>query len=158
MGLPWGLVVKNLPSMQETWVQSLDREDPLEEEIAIHSSILAWKIAWTEEPCGYSPWGQKGSDKTERVSVSTSIPLYKCHTFFIHSSADGHLSCFHVLAIVNSAAMNIGMHVSFWIIVLSSYIPRSGIAVSYGNSIFSFLRNFILFSVVAAPIYIPIIV
>ena len=42
--------VKNPPAMQETWVQSLGREDPLEKEMATHSSILAWKIAWTEEP------------------------------------------------------------------------------------------------------------
>ena len=44
--------VKNLPAVQETWVQSLDREDPLEKEMAIHSSILAWKIPLTEEPDG----------------------------------------------------------------------------------------------------------
>ena len=58
------------------------------------------------------------------------------HTFFIHSSVDGRLGCFHVLAIVNSAAMNIGVHVSFWIIVLSGYMPGSEIAGSYGNSAF----------------------
>ena len=63
------------------------------------------------------------------------------HVFFIHSSVDGHLGCFHVLAIVNSAAMNIGMHVSFHIMVFSGYMARSGIAGSYGNSIFNFLRN-----------------
>ena len=47
-----GHSVKNLPAMQETWVQFLSWEDPLEKEMAIHSSILAWKISWTEEPGG----------------------------------------------------------------------------------------------------------
>ena len=60
------------------------------------------------------------------------------HIFFIHSSVDGHLGYFHVLAIVNSAAMNIRVHVSFWIMVFSGYMPSSGIAGSHGNSIFSF--------------------
>ena len=45
-------MVKNLPAMQETWVQSLGREDPLEKEMATHSSILAWRILWTEESDG----------------------------------------------------------------------------------------------------------
>ena len=71
----------------------------------------------------------------------SSIPLYIYYIFFIHSFVDGHLGCSHVLAIVNSAAMNIGVHVSLRIIVLSGYIPRSGISESYGNSIFRFLRN-----------------
>ena len=63
------------------------------------------------------------------------------HNFFIHSSVDRHLGCFHVLAIVKSAAMNSGMHVSFSILVSSGYKPRSDIAGSYGGFIPSFLRN-----------------
>ena len=63
------------------------------------------------------------------------------HSFLIHPSADGHLGCFHVLAIINSAAMNIGVHVSLSDLVSSVYMPRSGIAGSYGSSISSFLRN-----------------
>ena len=63
------------------------------------------------------------------------------HSFFIHSSVDGHLGCFHVLAVVNSAAMNTGVHVSFSILVSLGYKPKSGIAGSYGGFIPSFLRN-----------------
>ena len=56
--------VKNLLARQETWVRSLGKEDPLEKEMATHSGILAWRIPWTEEPGGYSLWGQKESDTT----------------------------------------------------------------------------------------------
>ena len=54
---------KNLPAMQETWLRSLGREYPLEKGMATHSSILAWRIPWTEEPGGL--WGRKESDTTE---------------------------------------------------------------------------------------------
>ena len=63
------------------------------------------------------------------------------HSFLFHLSADGHLGYFHVLAIINSAAMNTGMHVSLSDLVSSVCMPRSGIAGSYGSSISSFLRN-----------------
>ena len=62
--------------------------------------------------------------------------MYK--NFFIHSSIDAHLGCFHVLAVVNSAAVNIGVHVSLSIMVFSGYMPSSGIAGSYH----SFIPNF----------------
>ena len=52
--------------MQESWVQSLGGEDPLQKGIATHSSILAWRIPWTEEPGGCSPWGHKESDTIEQ--------------------------------------------------------------------------------------------
>ena len=57
--------------------------------------------------------------------------VYMYHGFLIHSSADGHLGCFHVLAIINSAAMNIGVHVSLSDLVSSVYMSRSGIAGSF---------------------------
>ena len=67
--------------------------------------------------------------------------VYMYHSFLIHSSADGHLGCFHVLAMINSAVMNIGVHVSLSDLVSLVCMPRSGIAGSYGSSISSFLRN-----------------
>ena len=60
-GFPGSPVVKNLPSKQETQVQSLNQEDPLEEEMAAHPSILAWRIPWTKEPDGLQPTGSQKS-------------------------------------------------------------------------------------------------
>ena len=67
--------VKNTPviqEIQETWVQCLGQDDPLEEEMATHSNIFAWEIPLTEEPVGYSPWGLKESDTTEQVNIKAS--------------------------------------------------------------------------------------
>ena len=60
-------MVKHLPAIWKTWVQSLGREDPLEKEMATRSSSLAWKIPWTEEPGRLHPWGCKESDTTEQL-------------------------------------------------------------------------------------------
>ena len=68
------------------------------------------------------------------------------HIIFIYSSVDGHLGGFHVLAIVNSAAMNIGVHVTFQAMFFSGYMPSSGIVVSYGTFKFSFLSDCVLHS------------
>ena len=70
-------MVKNLPAMQEMWIQSLGWEDPLEKAMATHSSILAWRIPRTEEPGRYSPWGHKESDTTEwLLSLDADITLF----------------------------------------------------------------------------------
>ena len=64
--------------MQETWVRFLSQEDPLEKEMAIHSSIFAWKIPWTEEPGGgYIPWGRREWDMTEHHWLAVHLlPSY----------------------------------------------------------------------------------
>ena len=81
--------MKKLPAMPETWVQSLGREDPLVKEKAIHSSILAWRIPWTEESGRLQSTGCKESDTNERLSLLLFTYTYKInaafkrYTFFI---------------------------------------------------------------------------
>ena len=67
-----GSMVKNLPAMQAMQVQSLGQEDPLEKEMATHSSILAWEILWTEEPGGLQSMGKQKSDTTECLENNSS--------------------------------------------------------------------------------------
>ena len=73
--------VKNLPAMRETWVQSLGREDPLEKRMAMHSSILAWRIPWTEEPgrlhsIGFQRVGHNWVTNTHRGYLSV-LSMFK---------------------------------------------------------------------------------
>ena len=77
-------MVKSLPAMQETQVSSLDLEDFLEKEMATHSSILAWRIPWTE--CLVSPrlWGQKESDMTEQLTATNAV-FISFTIFFINT-------------------------------------------------------------------------
>ena len=68
-------MVKNLPATQETQVQSLGWEGPLEKALATHSRILAWRIPWTEEPGGLLSWGRKESDTIEQLTP-LGLPMW----------------------------------------------------------------------------------
>ena len=76
--------MKNLPAMQETYAQFLGQEEPLEKEMFTHSSILAWRISWSEEPGGLQSMGRKESDVTERLTHDV--------TLVEHGILDGKLS------------------------------------------------------------------
>ena len=71
------------PAVRETHVQSLDREDPLEEDMATHSSILAWGIPWTEEPGGLQSLGLQRVDRATNTSISTKFMCIDIHTAYI---------------------------------------------------------------------------
>ena len=81
-------MVKNVPAMWETSVQSLGREDPLEKGMATHSSILAWRMPWTEEPGRLSPWNHKELDIGERLTLSLfSLLLLRTEKVFVLPSS-----------------------------------------------------------------------
>ena len=92
--------------------------------------FLPRESLWTEEPGRATVRGGcKKSDMIEHLSTQSTH-----HIFFIHSSVNGHLFRFRVLAIVNSAAMNIRVHIFIWVMFSSIYMPKKGIAGSYGSS------------------------
>ena len=97
-GFPGGQMVKNLPSVWETWVRSLDWEDPLEEDMATHSSILAKRMP-TDRGAWQTPWGCKDLDTTEQLSILG----YEFETFLLELlllyPADFGLFCFHFLCL-----------------------------------------------------------
>ena len=76
-GFPVAQTVKNLPAMQETWVQSLDQEDPLEKGLATHSSILVWRIPWTQESGGLQSMDRVAKSQTQWTD-------YHFHFLFLH--------------------------------------------------------------------------
>ena len=114
-----------------------------------HIYVLIYDICFSLSDLLHSVWQSLVPSMSQQMTQFHSflwlsnIPLCICTTssLSICLSMGMSIGCFHDLAIVNSAAVNVGVHVSFWIMVFSGYMPSSVIAGSYGNSIFSFLRN-----------------
>ena len=94
-------MVKRLPAIWETWVWSLGWKDPLEKEMATHSSTLAWKIPWMEEPVGHSPWGHKELDTTEQLhfpSLFIQLLSYSWKWSAKYNKSYGHIFIKHLNA------------------------------------------------------------
>ena len=129
---PWGSVVKNPPAVQEieeTWVWSRGREDPWQP-----TPAFLWEYVLTQEPDGLQSTESRrvGHDRRDWDARACMCILHLlCPSFVI-----GCFGCFPVLVIVSSVAVNIRMRISFWIILFSRYMPRSGIAGSYGSFTF----------------------
>ena len=98
-------LVKDLPAVWKTRVQSLGQEDPLGKGMATHSSILAWRIPWTESLVGYSPWGHKELDMTEQLNSITAISKkYALNSYWInlHSPCQYKSLCFQPKPVLTS--------------------------------------------------------
>ena len=125
-------MVKNLPETQETQVHSLGQEDPLAEGMATQSSILAWRIPWTEKPGRLQSIICKELDRTKATEHTY---IYIEYILFMHSSVDGHLSGF-CLGYYSITTVTLGIHVSFGIKAFSLYISLYDCS-SHGSSVFS---------------------
>ena len=130
------LILGKIESKKRRWRQRMKWLDGITNSIDMNLSKLQKMVRDRVLPC-YSPWGHKESD-TILTENNKYFIAYMYHNFFIHSSAQ-HLSCFH--ALVNSAAVNIGIHVSLSILSSSEYVLTIRIVGSYGSFIPRFLRN-----------------
>ena len=127
--------------MQELWVQ-------------LWVLKIRWRRTWQPTPvflpgeihgekeASGSPWGceRVRHDLATKQQQQYSV-VYVYHIFFICSSVSGYLGCLQGLAVVNNASVNVGVHISFWIMVFSRYMPGSEITGSYHSSIFTFFRT-----------------
>jgi len=96
-------MVKNPPTMQETRVRSLDQEESLEKGLATHSSVLAWKILWTEEPGGLQSMGSQKLDKTEQLTLSLlHIHTCICTYVYIYTHTQRYIFFFRFFSILTS--------------------------------------------------------
>ena len=145
-------MAKNLPAMQETWLWSLGGEDLLKKGMTIHSSTLAWRIPWTEEPGGLSSWGAKKPDVTEQLThtiLFNQLPFHRL--FWVFFNIYLFFNLFILLYQVSVVAHKIfDLHCSMWDLVpgqgIESWPPALGAwSLSHGppgefqDGLFSFI-------------------